>query len=154
MDRVPSRGGLAAPTTGLTMGSPVVSGDGSQVAISLTAAANAATGTRSLQLKSGSVDIPFQRVAASTFVVSAGVPVMSSISPITAKQGEVVVLTIRGTNLTDLILLSTATGSGYTFDSLPTVAADGTQITVRLRIEPTATLGSSAIRVKTAGGNT
>ena len=77
---------------------------------------------------------------------------LTSISPIAAKQGEVVVVTLRGTNLTDLISIGTATGSGFSFDSQPTVVSDGTQITVRLRIEPTATLGSSVVQVKTAAG--
>lgn len=138
--------------TGLTVGVPTVSPDGTQLTVGITAAANAATGARALQLKSGTVDVPFHRALAANFVVSAGAPVLASISPITAKQGETVVLTLRGTNLTDLISLGVATGSGFNFDSQPTVASDGTQITVRLRIEPTTSLGSSVVQVKTAAG--
>ena len=138
--------------TGLSLGVPVVSADGSQLTVSVTAAANATTGPATLQLKSGTTDISFPRASAATFVVSAGAPVISSIAPITAKQGEAVVLTIRGTNLSDQVLLGTGSGSGFTFDSQPTVASDGSQITVRLRIESNATLGTSAIQVKTAAG--
>lgn len=142
------------PPTGLTLGAPTVSADGTQLTVGITAAANAATGIRTLQLKSGTVDVPFHRALAATFVVSAGAPVLTSISPITAKQGEIVVLTLRGTNLIDLISLgvATGTGNGISFDSQPTVASDGTQITVRLRIESTATLGTSVVQVKTAAG--
>jgi len=142
------------PATGLTLAAPVVSADGTQLTVAITAAANAPTGVRALQLKSGTADVPFQRAAAATFVVSAGAPVITSVSPITAKQGEVVVLTIRGSNLTDLLQLTTATDAGFSFDSQPTVASDGTQITVKLRIESSATLGASAIQVKTAAGQT
>ena len=142
------------PATGVTLGSVAVSADGSSLSVPLTVAIDAALGTRALLLNSSSGPINFTRAASSTIAISPGAPTISSLSPILARQGETIALTIRGTAFNDLVAVTIEPPTGIVFDSTPIVSTDNTQIDLKLRIDSSAALGGRVVRVTTLGGQT
>ncbi len=142
------------PATGVTLGAVAVSADGSSLSVPLTVAIDAALGVRAVLLSSVSGPITFTPAASSTITISPGAPTISSISPILARQGETIALTIRGATFNDLVAVSIEPPTGIVFDSTPIVSADSTQIDLKMHIDPSAALGGRVVRVTTLGGQT
>lgn len=144
----------AQPATDLTLGPSNVSADGSSVTVTVTASASAATGLRRLVVANGGSELSISPQNATQLVVNAGEPTIASISPILARQGETIIMVIRGTRLQDIESITAAPAAGLVFDTQPTASADGTELTTRIFVETSAPLGGRVIRVKTAGGQT
>jgi YD repeat-containing protein len=141
-----------SPATGITLGAPTITGNGSQLTVPVTVAAGAATSPRQLRLAAGATPVSFTQGATSVFHVAAAAPQIDSIEPILGRQGESFLLLIRGAHLQAATMVLAEPAQGVELTTAPVVNAAGTEATVGLRIAPTAALGSRVIRVVTPGG--
>jgi len=148
-------GGVTAialdPPQGVVIGSPLlVSEDGGQVSVPVTVAADAAMTRRRVDVRTDSGKVSFANpVGALVQITSGALLPISSISPILGTAGATLTLVVRGQNMQDAIAVVAAPATGLVFDTQPTVNADGTELTVRLRIDDGAPLGARVIRVIT-----
>jgi YD repeat-containing protein len=143
------------PATGVTFsGAPVVAADGSSVTQAITIAADAPQTARGIQLSAGGTPIPSASGAEMTIAIGPGAPDIVSLATILARQGETLSLVIRGSNFRDVVEVLAEPASGMTFGTSPTVAADGSQVTVGVSIAADAPLGGRVIRVRTRSGIT
>jgi hypothetical protein len=137
----------------MVIGSPIqVSGDGTSATVPITIGPSAATGPREVIVSTGASVIPFVNAAASRIVVAAGTPVLDSISPILASQGDVVTLQLRGQKLTGASAVVATPAAGVSMEPNLVVDANGTVVTVRLYVATDAPLGARVIQVVTPGG--
>lgn len=141
------------PATGVTLGTPVVSADNLSLILPVTVAANAPAGPRQLVLSTPTGTLPFSQAEGDRFIVAPGAPAIDSITPILARQGDTVTLTIRGTYLQDAsVLIEPA--AGVVLGGPPGVNTTGTEITIGVHVPLGAALGGRVIRVQTPGGVT
>jgi hypothetical protein len=138
----------------VTLGTPVIAADGLSMTLPVTIAASAQSGTRQLVLNAGSATVPFTQPDADRFVIAKGVPTMTYITPILAKQGDLITMTVHGTNLSYASAVTASPGNGIKVGTIGSISADGTQLTVSMDISASAALGASVIQVTTPGGIT
>lgn len=142
-----------SPATDITIiGVPVVAADGTSLTLEVSVASSAALGARTVTLATAGGRIDFVDPAASGVVIATP-PAIDSITPITARRGEVVNLLIRGSHLTSGARVTVEPPEGITADVSATANASG-ELTVRLQVAPDAELGARAVRVTTPGGTT
>ncbi len=141
------------PATGITLGAPVIQPDGLSLSVPITLAADAPAGVKELALSDGTTPVLFTEAAAARFIVSTGEPRIDSITPILARQGDTVTLTVRGAHLNHAsVLIEPA--AGVVLGSAPTVSADGMELILGVYVPADAALGGRVIRVQTPGGIT
>lgn len=143
-----------SPSGGVTMGTPTIQPDGTSMTIPLTVAAGAVAGPRELVLTAGTARLPFSTAQADRFVIDTGAPRIDSITPILARQGDTVTLLIRGGHLKYATQVLALPGTGLIVSSTPVPNADGTELTVGLRVDPATPLGGQVIQVVAPGGTT
>ncbi|MFP5464157.1 MAG: RHS repeat domain-containing protein [Gammaproteobacteria bacterium] len=141
------------PDQGVTLGALEIQPDGMALSVPITLAADAPAGSREIRLNDGSGPVLFTEAAAARFVVGTGEPRIDSITPIVARQGDTLTLTIRGAHLNYAsVLIEPA--AGVVLGGEPVISADGTQVTLGIHVPVDAALGSRVIRVRTPGGIT
>ena len=142
------------PATGIALnGAAVVAADGSSVTQAITVAADAPQQLRGVRLVSGGAPIRFMPPHHdSTIAIAAAPPEVVSLSAILARQGESLSLTVRGENFGNFVEVFAEPATGLVFGTLPTVAADGSTVTLSVFVSPDAALGSRVIRVRTRSG--
>jgi YD repeat-containing protein len=141
------------PATGITLGAPTIQPGGLSLAVPVSVAADAPPGIRELKLSDGTAPVLFTEAAAARFVVASGEPRIDSISPILARQGDSVTLTVRGAHLNQASV-SIEPASGVVLGAPPSVNADGTELNLGVYVPADAALGGRVIRVQTPGGLT
>lgn len=141
------------PATGITLGAPVIQPDGLSLSVPITLAADAPAGVKELALNDGTTPVLFTEAAAARFIVSTGEPRIDSITPILARQGDAVTLTVRGAHLHHATVLIEP-AAGVVLGSTPAINADGTELTLGVYVPADAALGGRVIRVQTPGGIT
>ena len=151
LDRVSSV--QLVPGAGLVLGPPLPAADGFSVTIPVQIAGDAPSGLRELRLDAAGERIPFADAASAQVFVATGVPVIESISPILARQGDSLSLVVRGRHL-QRATVSIEPSAGVVLGSSATVSADGTRIDTTLSVAPDASLGGRVLRVRTSGGAT
>lgn len=151
LDRVSSV--QVVPGAGLVLGPPLPAADGLSVTIPVQIASDAPSGLRELRLDAAGERIPFADEASARVFVATGVPVIESISPILARQGDSLSLVVRGRHL-QRATVSVEPSAGVVLGSGATVSADGTRIDTTLSVAPDASLGGRVLRVRTPGGAT
>lgn len=139
------------PADGITLGAPAISPDGSTLQASIAVAIDAALGARDIVVSNASGRIPYANSTAPRLQVGVGVPVLDSITPILANQGDRVSLTIRGSNFTGATAVRIVPADGVQMSNTPVVDATGTQITVDFAIAANAPLGARVIQVLVPG---
>ncbi len=143
----------ASPATGITLGSPTIQPDGMSLSVPITLAADVPAGTKTLVLSDGTLPVLFTAAAAARFLIGTGEPRIDSITPILARQGDTLTLTIRGAHLQHAsVLIEPA--AGVVLGAEPVISADGTQLTLGVYVPTDAALGGRVIRVRTPGGLT
>ena len=140
------------PSTGITLGAPQVSADGTQATVSVTVAADAPTGWREVTLTTASGVVKFSDTAKGRFYVATGLPTFSSISPILGSQGGALTLTINGSNFQNATAVTATPPDGIIIGGGMTVNAAGTQITVPIAIATDAPTTARVIQVTTPAG--
>ncbi|OGU24488.1 MAG: hypothetical protein A2580_04345 [Hydrogenophilales bacterium RIFOXYD1_FULL_62_11] len=140
-----------SPATGITLGAPTIQADGLSLSVPVTLAANVPAGIKELMLSNGTTSVLFIEAAASHFIVATGEPHIDSVSPILARLGDSLTLTVRGTHLNHASVLIEPL-AGVVLGSAPVINADGTELTLGVYVQTDAALGGRVIRVQTPGG--
>ncbi|NKI95409.1 IPT/TIG domain-containing protein [Rhizobacter sp. SG703] len=140
------------PAAGVTMGTPTVNGDGTQLSVDITVDAGAALGARRLTLTAAGKPVTFSRPGDGSFLVSAPVPELTAVAPQVLLAGQpAVTLTVRGRNFTNVSAVRIEPSQGVQVQSFQ-VNADGMQLTVNATVAAGAAPGSRAVVVTTAAG--
>lgn len=141
-----------SPADGITLGTPTVNADGTQVIVPITVAADAPAGWREVTLSTATGKVPFSDTARGRFYIGTGVPSLDSIEPILATQGSALTLIVRGQHLQNTTAVTITPPDGIQITFPITVNATGTQLTVPMYVAPDAPLGSRVIQVITPAG--
>ncbi len=142
------------PSTGLTLGTPVLNAEATELRVPVTIAADAALGARRLSVKDANAkDLTFADPAQATVEVLTGLPSLRSITPIVVARGDTVKMVIRGENLQRGLVQFTP-GAGLQADAAPVVNADGTELTSWLQVSADAPVGERLLQVVTPVGAT
>jgi YD repeat-containing protein len=140
------------PSDGITLGTPIVAADGSQVTANYSVDTTAPTGVRRLVVVDTTGQaIAFANVLQSQVQVVAGLPLINSIEPLFAVAGTTITLKVRGTRLQGG-LLSFSPITDLFVGAQPTINADGTEISANVQIAPAAPSGLRVVQVATAAG--
>lgn len=141
------------PATGISFGTPSAQPDGLSLSVPITLALDTPSGIKELKLSNGAAPVLFTEAAAARFIVATDQPRIDSITPILARQGDTVTLTLRGAHLSHAIVLMEPV-AGVILGSAPAINADGTELTLGIHVPANAALGGRVIRVQTPGGFT
>jgi hypothetical protein len=142
------------PADGVTFtGAVQVNADGKQASVPLAVSPTATAGPREVVLTAAGISILFNDPARGRIFVAAEAPVIQSITPIVARQGQVITLQIRGRGLTPAKAVTAVPADGIVFEPTADVDVTGTVLTLRASIAPGATLGARAIQVVTPGAS-
>lgn len=140
------------PSTGLTLGAPSISGDGTQLTFTLHVDAAAAVGPRKLLLNTASGPLRVAKAADLGFLISAPLPVIDSVSPPVVQVGaSAVTMTLRGSNFGTVSSVRVSPPDGVTVNT-PTVSADGQSLTFALTPSAGAAVGNRTIIAVAAAG--
>lgn len=142
------------PATGITVGTPVLNADATELSVVLATAADAPIGPRKLIVRDAAgKELVFADPAQSVVQVMTGVPSIESIEPIFGARGTTFKLLVRGRHLQQgqLRLLP---ATGLRVDVAPVVSADGTQLTAFVEIAADAPVGDRVVQVVTPAGVT
>jgi YD repeat-containing protein len=140
-------------STGLTLGSPVINSQGTQLTVDVGVDINAPKTTRRLELKiaNGAI-VEFPYPAKSNFLVAAPAPEMISITPQVIKSGQTVTMAVRGKNFRDVIGVRFEPNQGLSA-LLPVQAnPEGSELSFLLSAASNAPTGPRTMIVTTAGG--
>jgi hypothetical protein len=142
------------PATLVTLGTPTVSPDTTQLTMTVTVDPSATPGPRSIVLQ-GPAGTAFATPFAGQVFISV-MPVIASISPILAPQGTSFTLSIRGTNLKFVQSVVATPGAGMSIAAAPTWTTDsfGELLTVPVVISAQAPTGPSVIQLVVPGAET
>ncbi len=116
-----------------------------QLTVNISIVSNASPGTRDVTVttQSGNFNLP------ASFVVTQGLPTISSINPDQGKQGATVNVTLTGSNLTTTTAIQF--GPGIAVNSFTALSAD--QMAVNITLNTDAAAGTRDVSVTTASGN-
>jgi hypothetical protein len=139
------------PGDGVTLGTPAVSPDGSQLTVPVTVAADAPLTTRQVVL-SGSGRSLAMRPDADRIKIVRPVPIIDWISPLLARTSSSgASLTVVGRNFQDLQGVDVVPNEGISVGT-PVVTPDGTSLTVGFSVAADAPPGPRVVTVSTLGG--
>lgn len=141
-----------SPANGITLGTPTVNAEGTQMNVPVSIDTAATVGWHELLLSAGTGAVSFSDTGRGRFFVATGIPSLDSIEPILGAQGEALTLTVRGQHLQAATEVSATPGDGVTFSFPVTINAAGTELTLPMGIAPDAPLGSRVIQVTTPAG--
>ncbi len=142
----------AVPAAGLTLGSPVVSADGRQIAVPLAVDAAAVPGPRLIVVTdAANAGIAFADYAQSQLVLTTGQPVVASVGPLFATAGTTVRIKVNGRHLQNG-QLTISPGVDLRVDSQPVVNADGTELLAYVQIASLAVKGPRTVQITTPSG--
>lgn len=141
------------PGEGLTIGSPVLSGDGSQVQWSVAATGTATTGLRRLVLTANGQSLQPAALGADQIDVVVPQPEIASVEPVVFVPGSGgMPLLVRGRNLQDATGIELR-GGGMTAASTWVVNADGTELSTRVDVSFLAQPGPRVVVVRSPSGS-
>ena len=142
-----------SPATGVTIGAPSASPDGSSATVPVTIAADAPRNLREVRPFVGGTQVLFTDPAAALFRVSAPLPEFDSISPIVLRAGApAVTLTIVGRNFQNASAVRVEPAAGITV-SPPVVNGAGTQASFTVSAAAGAATGPRAVILTTPAGD-
>lgn len=144
---------------GITFGAWSVNAQGTLLTVPVTVAANVPAGRYGVSLSQtvNGVTSRFTTVPAAPlqFNVGALPTLLESVTPIVLEQGKSYTFTVRGDGLKDVYEIFTEPGSGVQFGTVQWATdALGELLTVSVRIDPTAAIGSRVVRLRVPGGLT
>jgi len=141
------------PPDGITVNSfAIVAGNPE---VNITIAPNAAVTPRTVlvALSTGGYALPTD-AGSNQFRITLPTPDIQSVQPIRAMVGQVVAMTIMGTNFGLASSVDFIPATGITVANPPTVSLDGTMITVNITLAADAPLGTRVVTATTPGGTT
>nr|WP_199045292.1 IPT/TIG domain-containing protein [Dyella sp. ASV24] len=141
------------PSTGLTIGSPRINADGTELGFDLTTDAKAALGVRRLVLNTTSGPIAFADVKDGVFLISAPVPEVQSATPsVLTLGGATQNLVLRGRNLGNASDVRFEPAQGITVMRPLTSSDDGSSLAFAVAVDASAAIGPRLVVVTTAAG--
>ena len=142
------------PADGVTLTSGfTVNSAGTQITVPIDVDVNAPQTLRQVVLTTASGEVRFSSPEGDRIRIAGDAAIIDSIEPIQQVPGTTFDLLIRGSNFNETSVVSAAPANGVQFNT-PVVNGDGTEITVRMVIDLTATPGPRAITVTTPSGTT
>lgn len=144
---------------GITFGSWTVNTQGTLLTVPVTVAANVPSGRYGVSLRQtvNGVTSRLTTVPASALQFNVGsLPtLLESVAPIVLEQGKNYTFTVRGDGLKDVYELLTEPGTGVQFGTVQWATdALGELLTVSVRIDATAAIGSRVVRLRVPGSLT
>ncbi|MFN7085507.1 MAG: beta strand repeat-containing protein [Burkholderiales bacterium] len=141
-----------SPANGLTIGAPVIGGDGRSVTVSVTISTSAPQTLRALRILAGTSVVPFSDPGAAQFRVTAPVPRIDSISPVVYQTGGgSVTMTVRGINLQGAQGVRMIPPAEIAI-AAPSVNAAGTELIATVNVSSAAAAGLRVVVVSTPAG--
>jgi len=141
------------PSTGITVSGPTGSGDGKQLTVQVTIAADAPKTFRRIALVTAAGGIAFLNPVDSQFLVTAPPPEIIAISPQLLVAGQAAVkLSVRGQNFRDITGVRFDPAAGMEVIGSPTVNGDGTLLEVYAQANSGAASGPHTLIVVGAAG--
>lgn len=142
------------PSTGLTVGSPTASADGSELSFTIQVAADAALGLRRLVLGTTSGPLAFANIMDGTFLVSTPLPVVESVSPqVLAIGASAQGMTVRGRYLDNVTDVRFVPADGITVIRPFTVSEGGKTLGFAVQVAAGSAAGARRMIVTTAAGD-
>lgn len=141
------------PGQGLTVQEQQVEVDGSAIRVTLSAAQDAALGTRALRVVAGAETVPFAPGIWPTLLVTPVVPVLDSIEPNTALATETFRLLLRGRNFLNATAVRIQPATGLSIGPV-SVNADGTEAEVTVSVSAAAAVGPRVVSLVAPAGET
>lgn len=143
------------PDTGIRLGAPQLAADGSTLELPISIDANASAVPRQVSVRNASGEaLSFADPGASLLAIGPGPVQLLSIDPIIVRQGDTVTLILRGSRLSAATAVSIEPGDGVAIEAGPPVwsgDALGEKLSLRIRADAQASLGSRVVRVLTPG---
>lgn len=144
---------------GITFGTWSVNAQGTLLTVPVTVASSVTSGRYGVSLSQtvNGVTSRFTTVPAAPlqFNVGALPTLLESVTPIVLEQGKSYTFTVRGDGLKDVYELLTEPGAGVQFGTVQWATdALGELLTVSVRIDPAAAIGSRVVRLRVPGGLT
>lgn len=142
------------PDTGISLGAPQISTDGSLLELPITIADDAPALARRVIVRDDRGELDFIDPQASRIAIGTGAIELLSIDPIIVRQGDTVTLTLRGSRLQHATAIEITPPEGITMDAGPPVwsrDALGDKLSLRLHVDAAASLGSRVVRVRSPG---
>ena len=140
------------PDAGVMVEPPVVSADGSQISIKVDIAESAELGVRGVEVRDAAgMPLVFADPERAVVQLTGALPEIDSVDPILVEPGTLTELIVRGRNLQNGSV-HVSPGSGLQIDQSVQINPEGTQLSVRLQVEPTAELGERLVQIHTSSG--
>lgn len=141
------------PPTGITVRSVTPDSAGNNVQVALDIAGDAPKSSRAVNVIAGTTVVPFVTADAAQFRVVAPAPIVESVDPITLEvAAPAVTFTIRGRNFFGASAPRFLPAAGVEVQSVPTIDAAGTTLTVSVRALVGAAPGPRVVVVPGPGG--
>ncbi|MCW5321083.1 hypothetical protein D8B23_16765 [Verminephrobacter aporrectodeae subsp. tuberculatae] len=143
------------PAAGLrVLAAPVVDAQGTQARFTLRIDADAARGLRSLVAKAGDQTLGFVRPEQASFLITAPVPELISVSPQVIVAGQAATaLHVRGRNFSNITGVRAEPTNGITVTGPFEVGAGGTELGFKVLAATGATAGERTLVVSSAAGD-
>lgn len=125
-----------------------------QITATIAVDAGAAPGARRIVVKDAAGNVvPFADSSTANFQLTTGQPSIIAVEPLFTTRGNLTQLRVRGSNLqgAQVRLLP---GVDLGVDSVPSIAADGSELTVRIHTNALAALGPRVVQIVTPSGQT
>lgn len=143
------------PNNGITVGAPVLAGDGKSFTAPITIDAAAPQTSRAVRILVGTREIPFARAGLNQFLVTSPQPEINATEPIYVTVGAApVTLTVRGKNFQNAQQIKITPAGNLSISSPPTVNADGTVASVTVSAATGAITGQRVVSLVTPAGET
>jgi hypothetical protein len=141
------------PADGITIGAANIAGDGTSITLAVTLSADAKQGVHQVILSTATGHITPETVRSDRIYITQGLPEIESISPIIMVKGQIGTLKVRGRNLKQAQTVTVLPSDGITVGSTITVNSNGTELSLALAVDETATLGARTVIVSTPAGS-
>ncbi len=142
------------PATGITLGTPSVNADGTELSFTVAIDAGAALGPRRLSLRNAAgLPLTYVRADGGVFLVTAPVAEIASVAPQVVLAGSTVNVTLLGRNFINVNSVRLEPADGVTINGPYTSNADGSSLSFALITSATASSSQRTVIVNSAGGD-
>ncbi|ATU64683.1 IPT/TIG domain-containing protein [Piscinibacter gummiphilus] len=148
-------GAALVPSTGASLvGAPTVNADGTEATFTLRLAADAPLGNRKLVLQTATGVLTTVKWSDDTFLVSAPLPELDSVTPQVLVAGTTgVAMTVRGRNLINITGVRAEPANGLTFTGPFTASEDGTVLSFFGAVAAGAPAADSTLVITSVAGD-
>jgi hypothetical protein len=140
------------PATGVSIGAPQTSADGTSVTVTIDIATDAPLTVRALRVRAGAADVPFSDPAQAQFRITLPQPRIESITPNVVAIGSTARLTVRGANFPGASVRLAPADAVNVSSSVTIVSAS--ELAVDVTVTAAAAPGPRVLIVATPAGET